>query len=61
VPTAGRRGRVLLADNNADMRHYVHRLLSQWYEVESMADGQAALEAVARRLPDLVLADAMMP
>ncbi|HET8701805.1 MAG TPA: response regulator, partial [Nitrococcus sp.] len=53
--------RVLLADDNADMRAYVHRLLGAQYVVEAVADGQAALAAIRARRPDLVLADVMMP
>jgi DNA-binding response OmpR family regulator len=54
--------RVLLADDNADMRDYVRRLLlDQGYEVEAVADGEAALAAARRRAPDLVLSDVMMP
>ena len=55
-------GRILLADDNADMRGYVRRLLVQrGYEVVSVADGEAAL-AEARRNPfDLMLSDIMMP
>jgi signal transduction histidine kinase/DNA-binding NarL/FixJ family response regulator len=53
--------RVLLADDNADMRDYLRRLLEgAGYEVEVVADGESAL-ASARRLPDLVLSDVMMP
>jgi PAS domain S-box-containing protein len=52
---------VLLADDNADMRDYVRRLLSEWYQVEAVRDGRAALEAVWRRRPDLILSDVMMP
>ncbi|RPE81431.1 ATP-binding protein [Vulcaniibacterium tengchongense] len=55
------RARVLLADDNADMRDYVRRLLGARYEVEAVADGEAALAAARRRRPDLVLTDAMMP
>ncbi|HKQ72714.1 MAG TPA: PAS domain S-box protein [Blastocatellia bacterium] len=57
-PTAQR---ILLADNNADIREYVRRLLGGQYEVEAVADGEAALNAVRERSPDLVLADVMMP
>ncbi len=53
--------RILLADDNADMRDYIRRLLSPHYVVETVADGQAALEAIRRHAPDLVLSDIMMP
>jgi PAS domain S-box-containing protein len=52
--------RILLADDNADMRDYVRRLLASLYEVEAVADGEAALAAIARGKPDLVLSDIMM-
>jgi signal transduction histidine kinase len=52
---------VVLADDNADMRDYVSRLLADRYEVVAVADGQAALDAVEKKLPDLVLSDVMMP
>ncbi|MEH2071988.1 MAG: ATP-binding protein [Nostoc sp.] len=55
------KSRILLAEDNADMRDYVKRLLSQQYEVEAVPDGLAALDSVRRRLPDLVLTDVMMP
>src|SRR5262245_52445049 len=53
--------RILLADDNADMRDYVRRLLGGRYEVEAVADGEAALNAARERAPDLVLTDVMMP
>jgi signal transduction histidine kinase len=57
----GNAARILLADDNADMREYVHRLLGERYEVEAVADGEAALARARERPPDLVLADVMMP
>jgi len=57
----GVRSRVLLADDNADMRDYVRRLLSDRYEVEAVADGEAALDAIRRQPPDIALIDVMMP
>lgn len=56
-----KRGRIVLADDNEDMREYVGRLLLPQYEIEMVPDGKAALDAVRRERPDLVLTDAMMP
>jgi PAS domain S-box-containing protein len=50
-----------LADDNADMRHYLTRLLSERYEVHAAADGLQALEVTRKLRPVLVLADVMMP
>ncbi|WP_434388009.1 ATP-binding protein [Melittangium boletus] len=61
VPGTSFRGRVLLADDNADMRDYVRRVLSGAFEVECVADGQEALERALARPFDLVLTDVMMP
>jgi PAS domain S-box-containing protein len=55
------RARIVLADDNLDMRDYVRRLLAARYEVEAVADGEAALAAITRNKPDLVLSDIMMP
>ncbi|MBW4603470.1 MAG: response regulator [Calothrix sp. FI2-JRJ7] len=53
--------RILLADDNADMREYVKRLLEENYIVEAVGDGIEALTAIRQQVPDLVLTDIMMP
>ena len=53
--------RVILADDNADMRAYVRELLTPAYTIETVADGEQALAAARRVRPDLILADVMMP
>ena len=53
--------RVVVADDNADMRQYLRGLLSPWYRVEEAADGEQALAAVRRERPALLLSDVMMP
>jgi PAS domain S-box-containing protein len=54
--------RVILADDNTDMREYVRRLLvNRGFVVEAVPDGEAALAAIQKRRPDLVLTDVMMP
>jgi len=62
VPSAlGVRPRIVLADDNPDMRQYIHRLLSAAYDVFPASDGAEALEAARAQRPDLVIADVMMP
>ncbi|HYF06961.1 MAG TPA: ATP-binding protein, partial [Acetobacteraceae bacterium] len=55
------RPRVVLADDNADMRDYIRRLLAGRCEVVSVPDGKAALDAARQARPDLILSDVMMP
>ena len=56
-----REARVLVADDNADMRDYLARLLGRHWTIEAVADGQTALDRARGHPPDLVLTDVMMP
>jgi signal transduction histidine kinase/DNA-binding response OmpR family regulator len=56
-----RAGRVVLADDNADMRQYVTELLAPLCDVEAVADGEQALAALRREPADVLLTDVMMP
>lgn len=60
-PAGGERARVVLADDNADMRDYVQRLLVPRFDVVGVGDGLRALEAIRARRPDIVVSDVMMP
>ncbi|GAB3880390.1 SpoIIE family protein phosphatase [Microbispora bryophytorum subsp. camponoti] len=54
--------RVLVADDNADMRGYLVRLLNgAGYLVSTASDGMEALDAIRADAPDLVVSDVMMP
>jgi PAS domain S-box-containing protein len=53
--------RILITDDNHDMRNYLRRLLDPYFSVETAVNGQDALEQIAIRQPDLVLSDIMMP
>ncbi|KAJ3184888.1 hypothetical protein HDU85_001574 [Gaertneriomyces sp. JEL0708] len=59
--TAG--SRILLADDNSDMRRYVRGLLERWWRVTDVPDGRAAWEALKNGPDtfDLVITDIMMP
>lgn len=53
--------RVLVVDDNADLRDYLRRLLAPHWTVETAADGAQALEKARGTPPGLILADVMMP
>ena len=61
APRGARRHRILVADDNADMRDYIARLLHANYDVQTVSDGEAAWRAVQAARPDLLLSDVMMP
>jgi putative two-component system response regulator len=57
-----RRSRVLVADDTDSVRALFNRLLAaDGHEVISASDGAAALEAVARHHPDVIILDVTMP
>ena len=53
--------RILIADDNNDMRAYLKALLEPHAEVTVCADGEAAYAQLLREPPDLLLSDVMMP
>jgi signal transduction histidine kinase len=53
--------RILLVDDNADMRDYVSRLLAKRYAVVAVSNGSEALASAVAEPPDLILSDVMMP
>jgi signal transduction histidine kinase/ActR/RegA family two-component response regulator len=61
LPAIDARRRIVLADDNPDMRGYLTRLLGARWNIEAVADGDAALAAVRRQPPALILTDVMMP
>jgi signal transduction histidine kinase len=60
APTLARE-RVLIADDNADMRAYLCRLLAPRWDVVMVSNGREALDAIRADRPDLLVADVMMP
>nr|WP_236048095.1 chemotaxis protein CheB [Actinoplanes ovalisporus] len=53
--------RILVVDDNHDMRNYLQRLLAPRWTVGLARDGGDALQLARRDPPDLVLSDVMMP
>ncbi len=61
VPAKRARPLVVVADDNADMRRYLHRTLSAAFDVVTVPNGVAALAAVREQRPDTLVSDVMMP
>ena len=53
--------RILVVDDNSDMRRYLRRILQEHWKVDTATDGMAALSKVRKSPPDLLIADLMMP
>jgi signal transduction histidine kinase len=53
--------RILVVDDNAEMRWYLQRLLRGRWQVDTAPNGVAALQQIRLQMPDLIVADIMMP
>ncbi|TFG39910.1 MAG: response regulator, partial [Candidatus Aminicenantes bacterium] len=58
---SGRRPRVLLAEDNPEVREFIRTLLDPRFEVMEAENGVSAWELVQTESPDLVVSDVMMP
>lgn len=52
---------VLVVDDNAAIRHYITLSLGESYKILTASDGAEGLELVREHMPDVVLADIIMP
>ncbi len=57
----GRRSRILIAEDQEDLREFLVDILGRHFEVIATSDGVKALERTRIDRPDLVLTDVMMP
>lgn len=55
------RSKVIVADDNGDMREYIVRLLERDFEVYAASNGEEAYDLAFRISPDIILSDIMMP
>ena len=56
-----KRSRVLVANDNAEMRQYVVGVLGERYRIEAVADGTAALVSAMAQTPDVILTGVILP
>ena len=52
---------VLVIDDNADIRSYIHGLLSAEYSVIEADNGSEGIRKAMKYVPDLIISDVMMP
>jgi two-component system response regulator MprA len=61
-PTERREHRILVVDDSPDILSIVQRgLQRRGYEVVACSDGESAMKAFAREIPDLVVLDLLLP
>lgn len=54
-------GRVLVVEDDAEIRTYLSQELSERYRVTTCANGREALDIIFRSAPDIIISDIMMP
>ena len=52
---------ILVVDDNADMRAYLHRIIEPYFLVTTASNGEEAMERIKESVPSLIISDIMMP
>lgn len=56
-----RRARILLVEDNLEVREFIRTLVEPHFDLTAVADGEEAWKLINQQPPDLVLSDVMMP
>lgn len=56
-----KKGKIIVVDDNSDMRRYIKQLLQNHFHVITSVNGEDALQKIEQHAPELVLSDIMMP
>ena len=61
LPKVGRRQKVVVVEDDSEIRSYLTEALSEDYDITECSNGKEGLAAVLKTMPDLVISDIMMP
>jgi signal transduction histidine kinase/DNA-binding response OmpR family regulator/ligand-binding sensor domain-containing protein len=53
--------RILIVEDNDDLRNFMQRPLSETFEVQTAKDGEQAWDIIRKQQPDLIVSDVVMP
>ena len=61
LPKIGKRQKVVIVEDDSEIRDYLTEALSNDYDITGCENGKEGLAAVLKQMPDLVISDVMMP
>ena len=61
LPKSGKRQKIVVVEDDSEIRDYITSTLSEDYDVQGCINGKEGLSAILTNMPDLVISDVMMP